>query len=206
MTNEEIVIKLNNKDIALDDRFITTCVLVDALKPLGLIAQSQELKFYGPYKQAIFGKCNEKAPLMLRFAASVKWDEWHNQGNISKDEAKQNYINYALKVFENISSDEKVINMFKEITPEILKKRCEEKRSNIDQELKKKTEEKIGVQNKGDKITVKESAKASSFLSAYLKHKSGANKANTSTGQIPVSPLTQLNENKQESLQRTIVH
>ncbi|XP_048755262.1 enoyl-CoA delta isomerase 2-like [Ostrea edulis] len=51
-----------------------------------------KLKIYALFKQATVGKCNAKKPGMMDFVGKAKWDAWNGLGDISQDEAKQQYI------------------------------------------------------------------------------------------------------------------
>ncbi|XP_022340974.1 enoyl-CoA delta isomerase 2-like isoform X2 [Crassostrea virginica] len=51
-----------------------------------------KLKIYGLFKQATVGKCNTKKPGMIDFVGKAKWDAWNSLGDITQDEAKQQYI------------------------------------------------------------------------------------------------------------------
>jgi acyl-CoA-binding protein len=52
----------------------------------------EKLKFYSLYKQATEGPCNTSRPGFLDFAGKAKWDAWNALGELSKDEAKQKYV------------------------------------------------------------------------------------------------------------------
>ncbi|KAG5851092.1 hypothetical protein ANANG_G00089350 [Anguilla anguilla] len=52
-----------------------------------------KLKIYALFKQATQGPCNTPKPGMLDFVNKAKWDAWKSLGNVSQDEAKQDYIN-----------------------------------------------------------------------------------------------------------------
>ncbi|CAG8767115.1 38708_t:CDS:2, partial [Gigaspora margarita] len=51
-----------------------------------------KLKLYGTYKVATVGICNIPKPSLLDFRNRAKWDAWNELGDISKEEAKQRYI------------------------------------------------------------------------------------------------------------------
>ncbi|CAG8800919.1 33948_t:CDS:2, partial [Racocetra persica] len=51
-----------------------------------------KLKLYGTYKAATIGTCNTPKPSLLDFRGRAKWDSWNELGEISKEEAKQRYI------------------------------------------------------------------------------------------------------------------
>jgi len=51
-----------------------------------------KLKFYGLYKQAIEGTCTIPEPSRIDFIAKAKWDNWKALGNMSKELAKDKYV------------------------------------------------------------------------------------------------------------------
>jgi len=52
----------------------------------------QKLLFYGFFKQAKFGSCTEREPSRLDMQAHAKWDAWSKVKDLSRDEAKQGYV------------------------------------------------------------------------------------------------------------------
>ncbi|XP_075411367.1 enoyl-CoA delta isomerase 2 isoform X1 [Tenrec ecaudatus] len=61
-----------------------------------------KLKLYALYKQATEGPCNMPKPGMLDFINKAKWDSWNALGNLSKETARQNYV----ELVSNLSSSE----------------------------------------------------------------------------------------------------
>ena len=57
-----------------------------------------KLKFYGYYKQATQGQCNQTKPSFWDVVGRAKWSAWNNCENMTKDEAKQLYIDEIKKV------------------------------------------------------------------------------------------------------------
>ncbi|XP_069814166.1 enoyl-CoA delta isomerase 2-like isoform X2 [Dendropsophus ebraccatus] len=51
-----------------------------------------KLKLYALFKQATQGSCNTPKPGMLDFVNKAKWDAWNSLGSLSKDEARQSYV------------------------------------------------------------------------------------------------------------------
>ena len=51
-----------------------------------------KLKLYALYKQAIEGPCKVPKPGMLDFINKTKWDAWDALGSLSKEAARQNYV------------------------------------------------------------------------------------------------------------------
>ncbi|KAM4688970.1 uncharacterized protein O3C94_007080 [Discoglossus pictus] len=51
-----------------------------------------KLKLYALFKQATQGPCNAPKPSMLDFVNKAKWDAWNSLGSLSKDNARQSYV------------------------------------------------------------------------------------------------------------------
>ncbi|XP_075069108.1 enoyl-CoA delta isomerase 2-like [Mixophyes fleayi] len=51
-----------------------------------------KLKLYALFKQGTQGHCSTPKPSMLDFVNKAKWDAWNSLGSLSKDEARQTYI------------------------------------------------------------------------------------------------------------------
>ncbi|XP_056377049.1 enoyl-CoA delta isomerase 2-like isoform X2 [Hyla sarda] len=75
-----------------------------------------KLKLYALFKQATHGSCNTPKPGMLDFVNKAKWDAWKTLGTLSKDEARQSYIELvnslissevAAKDFASLSTGQK---------------------------------------------------------------------------------------------------
>ncbi len=62
-------------------------------------SDNELLEVYKFFKQAKFGDNNTPAPGMLSFAKSAKWSAWKSVNGMSQDEAMQNYIDLAMKLF-----------------------------------------------------------------------------------------------------------
>lgn len=52
-----------------------------------------QLKFYGFYKQALEGKCNQPKPPLYDLKGRKKWYAWFEMGSMAKEEAMESYIN-----------------------------------------------------------------------------------------------------------------
>lgn len=50
------------------------------------------LRFYGLYKQATEGKCNQPKPSFWAVINKAKWDAWKCLGNMPKEEAMKKYV------------------------------------------------------------------------------------------------------------------
>ncbi|XP_075441888.1 enoyl-CoA delta isomerase 2 isoform X2 [Ascaphus truei] len=63
-----------------------------------------KLKLYGLFKQATQGSCNTPKPGMLDFVNKVKWDAWNSLGSLSKDKARQSYVELVSSLASSESS------------------------------------------------------------------------------------------------------
>ena len=61
------------------------------------------LKFYGYYKQATQGKCNDPKPSFWDVVGKAKWEAWNKCGNMSERDAMTLYIE-ELKQVTTINS------------------------------------------------------------------------------------------------------
>lgn len=52
----------------------------------------EKLKFYGLFKQATVGKNDTKRPGMLDFVGKAKWDAWTALGEMTAEEAMEQYV------------------------------------------------------------------------------------------------------------------
>ncbi|XP_010830746.1 PREDICTED: enoyl-CoA delta isomerase 2, mitochondrial-like [Bison bison bison] len=57
-----------------------------------------KLKLYALYKQATEGPCNVPKPGMLGFINKTKWDAWNALGSLSKEAARQNYVDLVSRL------------------------------------------------------------------------------------------------------------
>ncbi|XP_030064558.1 enoyl-CoA delta isomerase 2 isoform X3 [Microcaecilia unicolor] len=78
-----------------------------------------KLKLYGLFKQASQGPCNAPKPGMLDFVNKTKWDAWNSLGNLSKDNARQAYVDLVSSLISRESLDEKADSQSKYQTLEV---------------------------------------------------------------------------------------
>lgn len=62
------------------------------------ITNEIQLAFYGYFKQATIGQCNEKAPSRLKVVQKMKWDSWNKHGKMSTEDAMKGYIKTLEKI------------------------------------------------------------------------------------------------------------
>jgi len=89
----EMVAPDNKKGEELDRLFDKATRYIRNLPPnhLGLSLETQ-LFFYSRYKQVKVGPCNIPKPYFRDTMATQKWKAWKNLGNMSKEQAKSEYI------------------------------------------------------------------------------------------------------------------
>lgn len=56
------------------------------------------LRFYAYYKQASEGPCTASKPNFWEVVKKAKWDAWHKLGNMSREDAMNNYVEELKKV------------------------------------------------------------------------------------------------------------
>ena len=64
-------------------------------------SNEMKLKFYGYYKQATLGPCNQPKPSFWDVIGKAKWSAWKDCGRMEKDEAKKLYIDEIKKVWQS---------------------------------------------------------------------------------------------------------
>lgn len=79
-----------NEDEELDGLFEYATNHVKTL--VGVLSSDDLLFFYGRYKQSTVGPCNTEKPSFFDFTGKQKWNAWNNIGNMSKECAKDDYI------------------------------------------------------------------------------------------------------------------
>ncbi|KAK0521007.1 acyl-CoA-binding protein (ACBP)/diazepam binding inhibitor (DBI)/endozepine (EP) [Tilletia horrida] len=61
---------------------------------------SEQLVFYGLFKQATVGDVNTTRPGMLDFTGKAKWDAWNSHKGKSADDAKAEYVQALIDMLE----------------------------------------------------------------------------------------------------------
>ncbi|PSN29030.1 Acyl-CoA-binding domain-containing protein 5 [Blattella germanica] len=56
------------------------------------------LRFYAYFKQATEGPCTASRPAFWEVVKKMKWDAWNKLGNMSQEEAMNNYVEELKKV------------------------------------------------------------------------------------------------------------
>ena len=57
------------------------------------------LMLYKFYKQSTIGNNTNPEPFKINFKAHSKWSSWNSVKDMKKEDAKQNYINLSIKLF-----------------------------------------------------------------------------------------------------------
>ncbi|RZF46703.1 hypothetical protein LSTR_LSTR002566 [Laodelphax striatellus] len=74
----------------LDPRFLAATNHVNIIAPS--LNSAQLLKLYAHFKQAKFGSCNTSRPSWYAMEAKQKWEAWNSLGDMSREEAMNNYV------------------------------------------------------------------------------------------------------------------
>lgn len=70
------------------------------IKEHGKSMSSDDMKvIYGLFKQANFGDNTTDAPSFYQLTEKGKWNAWNDQKGKSKEQAQQEYVEYAIKFF-----------------------------------------------------------------------------------------------------------
>jgi len=75
------------------------------------------LRFYGLFKQATEGICNQPKPAFWAVVNKAKWDAWKNLGNMPKDEAMKSYVEELKQIVETMSFSEDVASFMHVLGP-----------------------------------------------------------------------------------------
>lgn len=65
------------------------------------------LRFYCLYKQATIGPCNIPKPNWYQMQARQKWEAWNNLGDMSRDNAMNDYVQELIKINPSWEEDVK---------------------------------------------------------------------------------------------------
>ena len=75
------------------------------------------LKFYGYYKQATLGQCNEPKPSFWDVIRRAKWDAWHKLGDMKEEDAMLCYVDELKKIIETMSFTAEVADFMETLGP-----------------------------------------------------------------------------------------
>lgn len=182
MKIEQIETLIRDEKIALEERFIKACVLVDKLrKPLGT-SESDELVFYGYFKQGTLGACKTTKPSMVYLAKCYKWEAWNEQKDLTQQEAQEAYIEFGLKALTSADARKKpnVLKICAELTEEILQKLAIEKLTRSDKKS-------LCVIDQAKAASLSEEVKFWSALADRMKNAAGVT---ATAGSAPASQVS----------------
>ena len=71
------------------------------------LTNDQKLRVYALFKQATFGRCDQPKPRLLDgFARHAKWTAWNELGELSRDDAKEAYVELVAELRRRTEADE----------------------------------------------------------------------------------------------------
>ena len=71
------------------------------------LTNDQKLRVYALFKQATFGRCDQPKPRLLDgFARHAKWTAWNELGELSRDDAKEAYVELVAELRRRMEADE----------------------------------------------------------------------------------------------------
>ncbi|CAG7821947.1 unnamed protein product [Allacma fusca] len=105
--------------MSVEAKFTAAVKVIKSLPSDGPYQPSNDtkLKFYSLYKQATEGQCSQARPAFWDVIGRVKWDHWKRLGDMSKDDAMQEYIEELKKIVETMSFSGDVQNFLDSIGP-----------------------------------------------------------------------------------------
>ncbi|XP_017047402.1 acyl-CoA-binding domain-containing protein 5 [Drosophila ficusphila] len=97
---------------AIEERFQAAVNVIKGLPKNGPYqpSTSMMLKFYGLFKQATEGGCDQKKPGFWDIVGKAKWDAWNDNRHLSKEQAMQRYVESLQEIIETMSFTENVQN------------------------------------------------------------------------------------------------
>ncbi|KAL4617749.1 acyl-CoA-binding domain-containing protein 4 isoform X1 [Arapaima gigas] len=104
-------------------RFRAAVDVIQSLPKNGVYRPSYEvmLRFYGLYKQAVFGPCRSSRPGFWDPVGRYKWDAWSRLGEMSSAAAMTEYVEemkkVAQEVIDNMPVDERTASLFHYFEP-----------------------------------------------------------------------------------------
>lgn len=101
----------------LEDRFNLAVRTIQNLPPDGFLKPSNltKLIFYGLYKQAMVGPCQEAKPSMFNYVARAKWEAWDRYRLLTKEQAMHGYIDEIRKIIETLEQTTEVTEFARSI-------------------------------------------------------------------------------------------
>ncbi|XP_071826534.1 acyl-CoA-binding domain-containing protein 5A-like isoform X2 [Apostichopus japonicus] len=102
-----------------EEKFAAAVQAIKKLPKDGPFQPSYDMmkKFYGLFKQATEGPCNEPRPAFWNAIKKAKWEAWSSLGDMSKLEAQEGYVNEMLKIIEAMPQTDEVRNFLRVMGP-----------------------------------------------------------------------------------------
>eukprot|EP00041_Stephanoeca_diplocostata_P011244 m.182790 g.182790 ORF g.182790 m.182790 type:complete len:273 (-) comp18471_c1_seq1:390-1208(-) len=94
----------------IETQFSTAIEFIQSLPKDGeiKITDGQKLQFYGLFKQATKGNCTTNQPSMFQVVARAKWNAWKGYTDMSRMNAKLEYIDLLLKTSKGTPGEDKI--------------------------------------------------------------------------------------------------
>jgi acyl-CoA-binding protein len=92
-------------------------VFVESESNVDRIGSDLKLQLCALHKVATEGPCHESQPMALKVSARAKWNAWKNLGNMSPEEAMEQYINLLSKNIHGWMHDEKLESEYETLLP-----------------------------------------------------------------------------------------
>ncbi|CAF0984020.1 unnamed protein product [Adineta ricciae] len=104
---------------SLEEKFHAAVKAIQRLPNDGTFQPSNEMKlaFYGLYKQATLGPCQEVRPSIFNYVNRAKWDAWDKCRSMSKEAAMSGYIDEIRKILETMPQTNEVLEFTQLIGP-----------------------------------------------------------------------------------------
>lgn len=96
--------------MSLEDKFNAAVNVIRSLPKSGSYQPSNELmlRFYSYFKQATEGPCDKPKPGFWDVVNRAKWESWNRLGDMSREDAMQQYVNQLHKIVETMSYSEDI--------------------------------------------------------------------------------------------------
>jgi len=122
--------------MGLDERFTHAVDFIRSLPPEGDFTPSveQKLSFYSLYKQSTEGPCEEPQPNWWNQVARYKWSSWKELGNMSREEAKEKYIQTLLDIAKGFPESKEKTELYDAISPDRVRQIPEHKEEEVPKE------------------------------------------------------------------------
>lgn len=105
--------------MSVEKQFESAVSIIKNLPKDGPYQPSNEmmLKFYGYYKQATLGPCNDPKPSFWDVIRRAKYDAWHKLGDMSSEQAMMSYVEELKMIIETMSFSEDVADFMATLGP-----------------------------------------------------------------------------------------